>query len=139
VASVAFKPGMTFATGEATEELGSGRPRASAYLIATVDPRPWALHLHLGYLWNANLLGERTDLWHASIGGWVWLRENWRLVADVGMHRNTDPEGARNPTFATGGLIYSVNPDLDVDLGVRRGLTAPESDSALLAGVTMRF
>jgi hypothetical protein len=137
--SVALKPGMTFSTGDLAEELGSGRQRASAYLIATIDPKPWAVHLHLGYLWNANLLGERTNLWHVSIGGWVWFQERWRLVADVGSLRNVDPESARNPAFATGGIIYSATPDLDIDLGIRRALTAPENDSALLAGVTMRF
>jgi hypothetical protein len=137
--SLALKPGTTFSTGDLADELGSGRQRASVYLVTTIDPKPWAVHLHLGYLWNANLLGERANLWHASVGGWISFNENWRLVADVGSLRNADPESARNPAFATGGIIYSPHADLDLDLGVRRALTSPEADYGVLAGVTLRF
>jgi hypothetical protein len=35
--------------------------------------------------------------------------------------------------------MYAANPDLDIDLGVCRAVTAPESESALLTGVTLRF
>jgi hypothetical protein len=84
-------------------------------MARSVDPKPRALHLHPGCLWNANLHGERFDLWHASIGFREWLQENGHRLAEVGSPRNADPEGARNPAFATGGIIYSANSDLDID------------------------
>jgi hypothetical protein len=35
--------------------------------------------------------------------------------------------------------IYSINPDFDVDIGIKRGLTNPETDYTLLGGVAFRF
>jgi hypothetical protein len=137
--SFALKPGTTFETGDEDEALGSGRQRASVFFVGTLDPKPWALHLHLGYLWNADVHGERENLWHASIGGWWWLTEQWRIVGDVGTFRNTDPESGRNPAFAILGFIYSPREDLDFDFGVRSALTSTEADYSLLAGVTIQF
>jgi len=37
------------------------------------------------------------------------------------------------------GLVYSVTPNLDIDLGYRKGLTHPAADSAWLTGLAIRF
>lgn len=137
--SFALKPGVRFATGDADEQLGAGRERASVFFVTTFEPKPWAVHLHLGYLWNANVLSEREDLWHASLGGWLWLGERWRIVAEAGTFRNVDPDSTRHPAFAIVGAILSPREDFDLSFGVRTALSRPETDYSLLAGLTLRF
>jgi len=61
------------------------------------------------------------------------------LVANLGIERNSDKESSTDPAFALIGLIYSVTPDFDVDLGFKAGLSKTETDSALLMGLTIRF
>jgi len=56
-----------------------------------------------------------------------------RLRCPLPDHPGTDP------SFALIGLIYSITPDLDVDLGFKAGLSGTETDATLLTGLTMRF
>jgi hypothetical protein len=46
--SMALKPGITFPTGDEAVGLGSGKSASSLFLVTTIEPEPWALHLHLG-------------------------------------------------------------------------------------------
>jgi hypothetical protein len=41
--------------------------------------------------------------------------------------------------FVLGGLIYSLSENLDLDLGVKGGLTHTETDIAIMAGLAWRF
>ena len=62
-----------------------------------------------------------------------------KLVANVGIERNPDEDANNDPAFIIGGIIYSINENFDVDLGVKGGLSKSETDLSLLAGVTFRF
>ena len=61
-----------------------------------------------------------------------------KLVADVS--RDTDPDPLSSTTIRQTvlGIIYSVTPDFDLDVGFRRGNT-PAIDRALLFGATFRW
>ena len=61
------------------------------------------------------------------------------MVYKCGIERNPDEDAKDDPAFLIGGIIYSVNENFDVDLGVKYGLTTSEIDFSLLAGVTFRF
>jgi hypothetical protein len=50
-----------------------------------------------------------------------------------------DEDANNDPSFLIGGIIYSINENFDVDLGVKCGLDSSETDISALAGVTFRF
>jgi hypothetical protein len=137
--SIALKPGMTYPSGDDTKGLGTGKLSYSLYWVTTWEPRPWAVHLHLGYVRNRNALDEREGLWHASVGGWYTFFGKLKLAADAGMDATPTRAFNTHPAFGIVGLIYSVTPQFDFDLGVKRALSDTETDRTLLLGVTLRF
>jgi len=137
--SLALKPGITIPTGDRDKGLGSGRVSPSLYLITTKEIEAWAFHLNLGYLRNENAVGEREDLWHASIASeWEFVKD-LRAVANLGVERASERGSATPAAFILGGLIYSLSENLDVDVGVKGGLTKSEGDYSILAGIAWRF
>jgi len=137
--SLALKPGITFPAGDEAKGLGTGKSAYSLYLVTTVAPEPWAFHVHLGYIRHRNVLDEREKIWHASFGGWRTVNKNFKLAFDAGRTTNTDKTIGTAPAFMILGLIYSPRENFDLDFGVKKGLTGPETDYTLLGGVTLRF
>ncbi|GAB4512201.1 MAG: transporter [Sulfuricaulis sp.] len=137
--SLALKPGITFPTGNEAVGLGSGKSAYSLYLITTLEPRPWAFHLHLGYRHNRNIADERENIWHASFGGWREFGEKLKIVGDIGANTNTDKSSNTETVFLIAGMIYAINQGFDLDIGIKKGLTNPETDYTLLGGITLRF
>ncbi len=137
--SVALKPGISFPTGDKDKGLGTGKLGGHVYLIASREIGSWALHGNLGYIRNENDAGERRDIWHVSFASTWEVVKNLKLAADIGAERNTDWNSKKPPAFLIGGIIYSISDRLDLDLGVKFGLTEPEPDFSLMAGLTWRF
>lgn len=137
--SLALKPGVSFPAGDEAKGLGTGKSAYSLYLVTTVAPEPWAFHLHLGYVRNRNVVDEREKIWHASFSGWRAVNKKLKLAFDAGRTTNTDKTIGTAPAFTILGLIYSPRENFDLDFGVKKGLTGPETDYTLLGGVTLRF
>jgi opacity protein-like surface antigen len=137
--SLVLKPGLTFPTGDKDKQLGTGKITYSLFFIATKEMRPWAFHLNLGYIGNENKLDQRLALWHASLASEYEVTKNLKAVANIGIQRNTDKASSSDPAFLLGGLIYSITENVDIDAGYKYGLTKPEVDHAVLAGITFRF
>jgi len=142
--SLAVKPSVTLPSGNEDKGLGSGKVGFGATLIATQEFDPFAVHLNLGYFharfkqWE-DQVANRSDIWSASIAGTAEVMEGLRLAANVGLETNPDKTSDTPPAFALAGAIYSLTGYLDLDLGVKVGLTKPETDVSLLAGVAVRF
>jgi hypothetical protein len=142
--SLALKPGVTIPAGDEEKGLGTGRICYGATFTATKEIDPFSFHFNLGYTRNQFKLKADKDsnedsIWNISVAGTYDIIENLRLVANLGIERNSDKESSTDPAFALIGLIYSVTPDFDVDLGLKAGLSKTETDSALLMGLTIRF
>lgn len=137
--SLAFKPGISFPTGNEEKGLGTGRLGGHLFLIASQELGSWAFHTNLGYIRNENGIDERKDIWHASLAATWEVIKNLKLAANVGVERNTDEDANNDPAFLIGGIIYSVNENLDVDFGAKFGLSKAETDISALAGITFRF
>jgi opacity protein-like surface antigen len=137
--SFAIKPGITFPTGDKDKELGTGRTTYSVFFITTKELKPWAFHLNLGYIGNENKLEQRVSLWHASMAAEVEVTKGLRLVANAGIQKNADKSSNTDPAFLLGGIIYSISENIDIDAGYKYGLTKPEADHAVLAGLTFKF
>jgi len=142
--SFALKPGFTIPSGDEEKGLGTGKAGYGITFIATKEIAPFTFHMNLGYAHNeykleADQESSEKDLWHISLAGVYKVSDNLQVVANIGIERNPDKESGTDPSFALIGLIYSITPDLDVDLGFKAGLSGTETDAALLTGLTMRF
>jgi hypothetical protein len=146
-ASFAIKPAVVFPTGDYDRSLGAGRAAYGATLISTVEFKelsmPVALHANAGYTYQdvleSNKDTARKDIWSFSLAGNVEVMKGLQLVAEVGTASNPESGNAVWPTFITGGAIYSAFEWLDLSLGVKGGLTTPETDITMLAGLTFKF
>lgn len=137
--SLGLKPGVIMPTGNDRKGLGAGKYGYSAHLIASHEKEPWEFHLNIGYIRNNNRHDERENLCHLSLAVEYEPRERLEIVANIGQERNPDKTSDRKPAFAIVGIIFEVTEDFDVDLGVKAGLTDPETDYAALAGMAWRF
>lgn len=137
--SVALKPGFTIPTGNEDKGLGAGRPTYYVLLIATKIMGPWEFDMNVGYLYNDNKAGERKNIWSASVDAQIEVMENLKVALDVGVAANPDNSADTPPVYILGGLIWSVRENLDIGLGIKGGLTRPETDVSVRGGITWRF
>ncbi len=142
--SLAVKPGVSLPTGDEEKGLGNGKVSYSTFLITTKEAGPWAFHFNVGYIHNEYKLqadedANRKDIWHVSLASQVEVVKDLKVVANIGLERNSDKTSNIDPAFLLGGVIYSITESLDLDAGVKAGLNKPETDITYLAGVTKRF
>jgi hypothetical protein len=137
--SLAVKPGLSVPIGDDEKGLGAGKVGGSFFVIATQEIEPFTLHFNAGYGRHENTADEEKDLWHVSLASEFEVCKWARLVANVGAERNTDKTDDTPPAFILGGLVISLTENLDFDIGVKGGLTEPETDYAVLAGTAFRF
>jgi Putative MetA-pathway of phenol degradation len=137
--SVALKAGVIFPSGDEAEGLGAGNTNFNANLISSYETGPWGYHLHLAYFSNRNVHDEREAILHGSLALTYLAMENLRLVADLGNYTTADRAYDEDTRFLTLGGIYGVNDDFDIDIGLRHGLSEPETDTTLLLGIALRF
>ncbi len=142
-ASFAIKPSIAFPTANRDRNLGSGRAGYGATLISTVEFKPVAIHTNIGYtnqkFTDADKDGSREHLWNVSLAGVVEILKGLQLVAEAGTTTNPDKGNSAWPVYLAGGVIFSVLENLDLDVGAKGSLTAPETDLALSSGITFKF
>jgi hypothetical protein len=136
---LALKPGITLPTGNEAKGLGGGRTTYRLVFITTKELEPWVFHLNLGYIRNENNAGNRKDLGHASLAGEFELLKGLKAVANVGVETNPSSGSGTQPAFVLGGLVYELSGNINLDAGVKLGLTKPEADVGYLAGMTFKF
>lgn len=137
--SLAVKPGLTLPTGDEENGLGAGKVGGGAQFIATQVFDPLTFHFNAGYTRNENKFAEETNIWNVSLATEVAVCPWLKAVANVGAERNTEKGNDTPAAFLLGGFILPVTDYMDLSVGVKGGLTEPESDYALLAGVAFRF
>ncbi len=137
--SLAVKPGISIPTGNDDKGLGTGRVGYHLFGIVSKEFGPLSFHLNLGYIRNENTADELQNVWHASAAATYEIVKNLKLAGDIGVERNPDKESNVDPAYILGGVIYSVAENFDIDFGVKYGLTKPETDYSVLAGITLRL
>jgi len=137
--SLALKPGLSIPTGDDKKGLGAGKVGGSLFFIATQELEPFTFHFNAGYGRNENTTDDRADIWHVSLATELEVCKWAKLVANIGAERNTDKEDDTPASFILGGLIIPMTENIDIDLGIKGGLTEPENDYAFLAGAAFRF
>jgi hypothetical protein len=138
--SFAAKPGLSFPTGDDDKGLGAGKMGYHLYMIGTKETGPWTFLANLGYIRNETSVDtDEKNIWHVSVATICTLNDHWKIAANIVAERNTDKDGDNDPVAAVVGGIYSPTKNIDLDLGVKRGITSSATDWSLLAGATFRF
>lgn len=138
--SFALRPGLGLPTGHEDEGLGAGHVTPSLFAVMTYARAPWTFHLHIGYTHTPHPApDERNHVSHASVAVEYKLSGSVRLVSDASLESNAERSGHPGVGSMVLGLIYSVSPNLDIDIGYRKGMTQPAPDQAWLTGLALRF
>jgi hypothetical protein len=144
--NLTIKPSVVMPTGKYSNGLSDGRWQFGATLIATkeFDDGKYALHANLGYGYNHYRTDElresiRSNVWSGSIAGEAEVAKGLFAVADFGLQTNPDKGSKELPIYALTGLRYEINDHLDIDAGVKFGLTKPEIDVTALYGLVLKF
>jgi hypothetical protein len=137
----ALKPGISIPTGDENKGLGAGKTGYHIVLIGSNKSAHWAFHANLGYSRNEN--GEAVDvlkeIWHASLAATCEIIKDLKIAGDIGLEWSPNKASDNDHAFMIGGVIYSVKENIDLDVGVKYGLTSSETDLSLMAGTTFRF
>lgn len=137
--SLAFKPGITFPSGDETQGLGAGKHGWGIFFTGSYEAAPWALHLHLGSFQNHNVVNERVHLWHGSAAITRRMGEEVRLILDAGINSHTDRGTRSDPAFLIAGLIWSLYKNFDIDAGYKIESSDSARTHTLLSGLTWRW
>jgi hypothetical protein len=142
--ALAVKPGLTLPTGDPRRGLGTGVPGFSLALAATRTAGPLSIDVNGRYerrdlATAADRAARRPDRLSASIASRLRVHPSCQLVAEIGGATGAERSAPSPGVFALAGAVASVARGIDVDVGARAGLSAPEVDLAWLGGVTWRF
>lgn len=137
--SLAVKPGVVLPTGDEDKGLGAGKTGYHLFIIGSMETAPWAFHANLGYIRNNNEFGEEKNIWRASFATAYEAVNNLKLVGNIGFEKNPNTAADEDPAFLIVGAIYSLSENLDIDAGIKLGLTSAETDMSLMAGLAIRF
>jgi hypothetical protein len=138
--SLALKPGLVLPIGNDNRGLGAGKVGYQLFMIATKELKPFLFHANAGYIRNENTVGEREDLWHASLAGELPVAENLSLVANGGIDRDPDPSYRKEQYFCLGGLIWTLSKSFAFDGGLKYSATMGGAHGwSFLTGATFQF
>lgn len=144
--SLAIKPGIITPTGNYTKgfgggdvRLGTGEVRYRLYLIGTKEFKHAAFHLNIGYLRNEARYDARENLLHASLAGEWKITKKFKIVGNIGIDTSPDTGSSIDPVFLLGGFVYSLSDRIDLDLGVKRGLSDPGYGFSITGGISIKF
>jgi len=142
----AIKPKVIMPSGRYANGLSEGRWQFGTTLIATrefMDGR-YTLHANLGYEHHdyrteETRTGARADIWSGSLAGEAKLIDRLTAVADFGVKTTADRSTRELTAYSIVGARYEISSYLDVNAGVKVGLTAPEDDVTALYGIVLKF
>lgn len=140
----AIKPTVILPTGKYSAGLSEGRWQPGVTLIATreFDQGNYVLHANAGYEHHDYRVDpelNRKNIWSASIAGEAKLLKGLTGVLDFGLATNPDRASSDLPVYALTGARYQINDHLDINAGVKLGLTKPEDDISVLYSLVLKF
>jgi len=137
--SLVLKPEAHLPTGREEKGLGAGKVRWGASLVAGRELGRWQVLGHAGYLRNRNEIGERRSLYHLSAALLYAATDKLTLALDVSRDTNPERDGAGSLRQAVVGAMYVLRENLDLGLGVKRGLNEAADDRGVLLGLKARW
>jgi hypothetical protein len=142
--SLAMKPGITIPLGNENKGFGTGKVCGEVTLIVTHEAELLTTNVNFGYSHHEYRLETdksvlRNDLLSASAGAELNVTDRLRSVGEIGIESCELKDADTNPAYILFGLIYAVNDNFDIDLGIKGALNEAATDSTLLVGITTRF
>ena len=137
--SVGVKAAVTVPVDDTAKRLGNGQPAYSVNTIASYEATALEYHLNIGYTWLPNTFNQREWLENISAAMVLNLNSSWKVMADIGVAGNKDKATSEMPAYFGVGLSYKLNQDLTLDIGLKHGLSAVETDNTGLVGVSWVF
>ena len=137
--SLALKPKIMLPTGDDKKGLGNGRNAYSMDTVASYEMRYLTISGNLGYAYADNKFGTRKNIWNASVGAEFDVAPRTKLSLDIGSYRNDDPHSNTNPAYSIIGLTYSPTKNLDLEIGLKKGLNKAEDDYSWGTGLTVNW
>jgi len=107
-------------------------------LVLTADFAPVTFDANLGYTRIPGYSGTRSDLWHFSAALTYAVNERLFFILDAAVDSNPDSTTTTPFPVALAGVIYTVRPGLDLDVGYRGPLNSEAPDRQWLLGITYR-
>lgn len=148
IGGMALRPELLLPTGNEGQGLGTGSTSAGLTWIGTANFAAWTIHTNVGltnyrYKLRSDREANKRTIWRASAAVIRRVSERWQLVGDIGLEGNTERGIDTPPAFFLAGFIYSPNPQLDFDAGLRTALNCRDCVGQIrrqiTAGVTWRF
>ena len=137
--SVGVKAAVTLPMDDTAKRLGNGQPAYSVNTIASYEGTPFEFHLNFGYTWLPNTFNQREWLENMSAAMFLRLNSSWKVMADIGVAGNKNKASSEMPAYLGVGLSYKLNQDLTLDIGLKHGLSAVETDNTGLVGLSWIF
>jgi hypothetical protein len=137
--SLGVRAGVAVPTGRPGLGLRRGTLGGHATLVLTHERQPFTVHSNIGYSRMPASEDQRSELTHLS-SALVWTpNEHLALTLEASADTNPDRVGGRRLTTALAGLIYTLRPGLDVDVGYQCNVPGTPPGRAWLLGLTWRF
>jgi hypothetical protein len=137
--SFAVRVGASLATSEHGMGLSHGQVGVHALLAATLDLQPFTVHGNLGFSHAPSIVGQRSETGRASAAVMWAATERLIVTVDAGAQSKSDPQRGAWSKTALVGLIYTVQPSLDIDVGFQSSVGEAVPTRQRLAGITYRF
>jgi Putative MetA-pathway of phenol degradation len=141
-----IKPYTFIPTGKRSAGLSDGRWGFGGALIATkeFDEGKYAVHINAGYEHhNFHLVADRDanrlDLWSGSIAGEAEVFNGLKAMVNFGISTTAEKAVKQPAAFALVGVSYQLIKNLEINSGIKFGLTRGEDDLSLLYGITLKF
>ncbi|MFO1412569.1 MAG: hypothetical protein U1F10_01365 [Burkholderiales bacterium] len=136
--ALAVRAGLDLPAGDPDIGFGTGGVGAHVLAIVGVTRDTWAFYGNAGYA-RAHGSGTRNNLGVFSAAFTYTDLAPWQAFVEVAAYSNPDPAQRQWPAIARTGLIYTVNPSLDLDIGFQARLNPSAPRAVLLAGATIRW
>jgi len=136
--SLGVRAGLDLPTAHADLGLPNHKVAPHGLLVLTGDFNPLTLNANLGYSRVPDYLGARPNLFHFSAAGTYAANERLFFVLDAAIDSNPDSRQSTSPAVALLGVICTVRPGLDFDVGYRGRLNTVAPIRQWLLGITYR-
>ena len=136
--SFGIRAGLELPTAEKDLGLPHGRVEGHGILVATADFTPFTVTANLGYARAPEVPFSRQNLYHLSAAITYAAGQRLYFLLDSAVDTNPDMRGGPYQTVALAGVIFTVRPGIDLDVGYREGLTVAAPTRQLLFGFTCR-
>jgi hypothetical protein len=136
--SIGVRAGFGLPTAQRGLGVPGGNVSPHAILVATADLTPFAFDANLGYSYVPGDARQRPDQYHFSAAATYAANERLFMVLDAAADSNPDSAPASYQAVALLGVIYTVRPGLDVDVGYRGRIGGVAPVHQWLPGITFR-